>query len=294
MTLLRVGTRGSDLALWQANWVCNRLCEVHRKVKAEPVVIKTHGDVLADESFGASWPVGAFVSALENALTERRIELAVHSLKDLQTAPTPGLVIAAIPERGPVHDVLLTKAAGELGDLPPGARIGTSSPRRAAQLKLTGDFEIVAVRGNVPTRISKLEQEELDGIVLAAAGLQRLGIEHPHAIELPVDRFLPAPGQGALAIQGSVGSAASELASALEHPRTRSTITAERSFLREIDAGCHTPVGALATANTNSVELHGRLFSDDHVRLAEGVEVGTDPQDVGRRLAKRLKAELSA
>ncbi len=293
MTALRVGTRGSRLALWQANWVCEHLREIHSSIDAQPVIIKTRGDQLKDESFGASWPVGAFVSALENALMGGRIDLAVHSLKDLQTAPTKGLHVAATPERGPVHDVLLTRGPMDLNDLPAGARIGTSSPRRAAQLKRIGQFEVVPLRGNVPTRIAKLDEENLDGVVLAAAGIERLGIEHPHTIELPVNRFLPAPGQGALAVQAGVGSAASELASHLDHPPTRSAVTAERAFLRDIEAGCHTPVGALASVAPNSVSLHGLLFSDNHDRVAEGTERGIDPIEVGVSLARRLKTKLS-
>jgi hydroxymethylbilane synthase len=292
MTVLRVGTRGSALALWQASWVSAQLCEARPAVEVEQVIVRTTGDDAVDQAFGPTWPVGAFVSALERALLDGRIDLAVHSLKDLQTHPTDGLCIAAIPKRGPEHDVLITREHIALTDLRRGARIGTSSPRRAAQLRRIGDLEIVPLRGNVPTRIAKLETELLDGIVLAAAGLSRLGISHPNTIELPVDRFLPAPGQGALAVQGCTETQASELAAAIDHSPTRTAITAERSFLTEIGAGCHTPVGALATVAGNSVTLAGCLFSDDQARAADGVEIGIDPIDVGVRLAQRLRSEV--
>jgi hydroxymethylbilane synthase len=263
MTTLRAGTRGSDLALWQTNWVCDRLRAAHPSLEIEQIIIKTHGDVVTDKNFGGDWPVGAFVSALENALLEERIDFAVHSFKDLQTAETAGLTIAAVPVREVTHDVLLTRGVKRLEDLPAGARIGTNSPRRAAQLRLFGEFEIVPIRGNVPTRVSKIEREKLDGVILAAAGIKRLGIEYPHVIALPVEQFLPAPAQGALAVQAREQTPAAELAAVLDHPPSRRAVTAERSFLREINAGCHTPVGALAQTDGDLVSLHARLFSDD-------------------------------
>ncbi len=292
MITLRVGTRGSDLALWQTGWVCDRLCERHESLNIERTIIKTHGDVVTDQNFGAQWPVGAFVTALEQALVEERIDLAVHSFKDLQTAETGGLTIAATPEREVVHDVLLTRTALCLEDLPAKARIGTNSPRRAAQLLQAGDFEIVPIRGNVPTRITKIDTENLDAVVLAAAGLKRLGIEYPRVIELPPDRFVPAPAQGALAVQTRRDAQAAKLAAVLDHTPTRRAVSAERAFLRAINAGCHTPVGALAHVGGNLVTLHARLFSDDLAREVEGTESGEDPKAVGETLAQRLMPEL--
>jgi hydroxymethylbilane synthase len=156
-----------------------------------------------------------------------------------------------------------------------------------------GDFAIVQIRGNVPTRIAKLEQEGLDGVVLAAAGVQRLGIDHPNTIELPPESFLPAPGQGAVAVQARTGSTAHEQAAALDHMPTRTAVIAERAFLREINAGCHTPIGAVAKVASDTVLLHGRLFSDDFSSKVEGTEAGIDPTDVGVRLARRLVKQLS-
>jgi hydroxymethylbilane synthase len=289
---LRVGTRGSDLALWQTTWVCDRLREAHPLLVIEPVVIKTHGDLAPDERFGPSWPAGAFVGAVEVALLDGRVDLAVHSYKDLPTAETVGLRIAAIPKRGPVHDVLVTRTAVRLEDLPPGARIGTNSARRAAQIRQVGDFEVVPIRGNVPTRIAKLEREGLDGVILAAAGLERLGISPPHHIDLPTDRFVPAPAQGALAVQTRAGTAAADLVVAIDDATTRRAVAAERSVLLEIEAGCHTPVGALAMVTGDGVTLHAQLFSEDHARVVDGTEVGRDPVSVGAALARRLMAEL--
>lgn len=291
-TRLRVGTRGSDLALWQTNWVCRRLKEAHPSLQIEQTIIKTHGDVDADRNFDKDWPVGAFVSALENALLEKRVDFAVHSFKDIQTATTDGLIIAATPQREVVHDLLLTRTAVRLEDLPKGARIGTSSPRRSAQLQQLGEFEIVPIRGNVPTRVAKIEREGLDGVVVAAAGVKRLGIEHPFVIDLPTDRFLPAPAQGALAIQTRVDDEAEALIAVLDHPDTHRAVDAERFVLSAINAGCHTPVGALARVEGSKIELHARLFSGDFAHSAEGVESGDDPRTVGSALGLRMLAEL--
>ena len=292
MKSLRVGTRGSDLALWQTRWVCDQLHQAHRSLRIDEVIIKTHGDTATEQLFDADWPVGGFVGAIEQALVKEVIDFAVHSYKDLQTATTPGLVIAAVPTREAVHDVLVTREPVDLEDLPSGFKLGTSSPRRAAQFRLLGDVQIVSIRGNLPTRIAKIDREGLDGVVLAAAGVKRLGIKPPYTIDLPTDRFVPAPAQGALAIQTREGSPASELTAAIDDEPSRRTVEAERGFLRAINAGCHVPVGALATVDGVQVSLHGQLFSDDAERMVEGVESGDDPPSVGRRLADRLLREL--
>jgi hydroxymethylbilane synthase len=291
---IRVGTRGSVLALWQTNWVCARLRELHPELELEQVVIRTHGDETPDAPFDASWPAGAFVSALERALRERRIDLAVHSCKDLPTASTAGISIAAVPEREVVHDVLLTADRVRLDSLPRGMRIGTGSPRRAAQLRRLGHVTIVPLRGNVPTRVEALRGGDLDGVVLAAAGLKRLGLTHPYAIELPAEQFVPAAGQGALAVQARDGDTAVAVAAELDDAPTRMAITAERSFLEGIEASCHTPTGAWATVRGPEILLRAQLFSDDYARVVEGAEEGRDPVTLGRRLADRLKSRLSA
>lgn len=292
MTTLRLGTRGSDLALWQSRWVADRLRAAHPSLIVEEVIIKTHGDLATEQKFDADWPVGGFVGAIEQALTDKRIDFAVHSYKDLQTATTAGLVIAAIPAREVVHDVLVTREPVRLDRLPPDFRLGTSSPRRAAQFRQLGVTTIVPLRGNVPTRIAKIESENLDGVVLAAAGLKRLGIEPPHCADLPTDRFVPAPAQGALAIQTRADDVAADIVKVLDDPTTRRCITAERSFLGTINAGCHVPVAALAHVEGDTVSLHAQLFSDDGLRLAEGVEKGKNPERTGTILGERLLLEL--
>jgi hydroxymethylbilane synthase len=294
MTRLRVGTRGSELALWQTRWVCRELSEIHLSLQIEEVIIKTHGDKVTDRPFGGDWPAGGFVRAIEQALIGKHIDFAVHSHKDLQTAPTAGLVVAAVPRREAVHDVLLTREPVDLDNLRAGFRVGTSSPRRSAQIRRLGDVEVVPIRGNVPTRVAKLERENLDGVVLAAAGLERLGIRHEPRIELPTDRFVPAPGQGALAVQVRDDGEEAEIIRPLDHLSSRLAVEAERSFLRGINAGCHTPVGGLATVEGASVSLRAQLFSDDGRRVVDGVEVGEDATAVGLALSRRLLAELAS
>lgn len=325
MTNLRVGTRGSDLARWQTNWVCDRLRAAHdalvgraqhretvdsegsRRLKPaareggrsahgaleiEQVIIKTHGDTSKEQLFNEDWPVGGFVGAIEQALAANTIDFAVHSYKDLPTALTPGLTIAAVPERERVHDLLFTREPVDIDHLKPGFKVATSSPRRAAQFRRLGDVQIVPIRGNVATRLAKLEREGLDGVILAAAGVTRLGLSHPHTLALPTDRFVPSPAQGALAVQSRDEPDVIEIIGVLNHTESSRRVEAERSFLKTIGAGCHVPVGALAVLEGAQVRLHGQLFSDDGTRLAEGIEQGESPVELGENLAKRLMAEL--
>ncbi|MFG0252871.1 MAG: hydroxymethylbilane synthase [Phycisphaerales bacterium JB038] len=288
---LRLGTRGSDLALTQARWFCDRLRSAHPGLEIEEIIIKTHGDRVQDRPFDASWPVGSFVSELENALVEDKVDFAVHSFKDLPTQSPEPLVIAAVPGREEVADVLITAKPCTLDDIGPGFTIGTSSPRRQAQWKRFGDVELVPIRGNVPTRMRKVE-EGLDGVILAAAGLKRLGLQPAHAITLPVDQFVPSPAQGALAVQTRRDTKAEAAIGVLNEDTARRGVDAERQFLTTIGAGCHTPVGALACVEGETITLFGQLFTDDMTRVAEGEEVGADPFAVGAALAQRLVAEL--
>lgn len=292
MKQLRVGTRGSDLALWQTEWVSRHLRAAYPALEIDRIIITTHGDTAVDQPFSADWPTGGFVGAIEQALVAGRIDFAVHSFKDLPTARTGGLTIAAVPKREVVHDVLFTRERVALDSLPPGFKIATSSPRRAAQLRRLGNVQIVPIRGNVPTRLKKLDCGEFDGVVLAAAGVTRLELSGPHRIDLPVERFVPSPAQGALAVQSREEPEAIEILRAIEDADSHRRVTAERAFLKEIGAGCHIPVGALATLNGPSISLHGQLFSDDGSQSAEATESGTDPEPLGRQLAQRLKHEL--
>jgi hydroxymethylbilane synthase len=294
MTTLRVGTRGSDLARTQSGWVCDRLREANPGLTLDMKVISTHGDTATDVPFDAQWPVGSFVNAIEAALLAEEIDVAIHSYKDLPSVSPPGLVIAAVPVREVVHDVLVVGAPVELDDLPAGFRIGTSSPRRIAQFRRFGPVEIVPVRGNVPTRVGRVADGTADGVVLAAAGLRRLGLEPPHMIDLPTDRFLPPPAQGALAVQTRAGDVAEPFVAAIEDADARRAVAAERQFLIRVEAGCQTPLGALATVSGAAVELRAQLFSDDGAHVVEGAESGDDPVQVGDRLAVRLLAALQA
>ena len=293
MTTLRVGTRGSDLAMWQTNWVSDLLREIHPDLEIEQVIITTHGDTATDAPFdAASWPAGGFVGAIEEALLDDRIDFAVHSYKDLTTQSPEELIVAAVPSRAMVCDVLLTREAIELEDVGEGFRVGTSSSRRSAQMRRHAKVEIVPIRGNVPTRVKKLDTGDYDGVMLAAAGLKRLGIEPEHIIELPVDRFVPAPAQGAVAVQTKRETEAETIIDAIDDKPSHRGVRAERSFLKAIEAGCHTPVGALAYLEGDEIEIHGQLFSDDGGRMVEAIMTGSDPLELGQILAGKLKSEL--
>ncbi len=293
MTLLRVGTRGSALALRQTRWVIGELHKRPPELEFEEVIIKTHGDVAHDQPFESSnWPVGGFVGAIEQALLASDIDFAVHSYKDLPSVGPEELVIAAVPLRAAVHDVLLTRQAIDIEQLPNGFRIGTSSPRRRAQFLRFAGVETVPIRGNVPTRVKKMETGQVDGVVLAAAGLERLGLTAPHMMDLTTDRFVPAPRQGALAIQTRRDSTARDILAVLDHQPSRRAVDAEGSFLAAVDAGCRTPVAALAKVSDRGVELHAQLFSDDGRDLAQGSETGSNPSQLGALLGQRLKKQL--
>jgi hydroxymethylbilane synthase len=292
MTRLRVGTRGSRLALTQTRWVCEKLAAAQPSVATDQIIIKTHGDIERDRPFDESWPAGSFVTALESALVADQIDVAVHSYKDLPSRSPDGLTVAAVPEREAVHDVLVTREPVDLDRLAPGFRLGTGSPRRSAQFRRLAEVEILPLRGNVPTRLEKLDRGDYDGIVCAAAGLRRLGIEPAHVSVLPPQRFVPAPAQGALAVQARAGDAAAGVVGVLEHAETRRAVIAERAFLAHIEAGCQTPLGAWASLESGAITLRGQLFSEDGTDMVEGVEMGDDPVAVGERLADRLLVDL--
>jgi hydroxymethylbilane synthase len=263
---LRLGTRASALATSQSEWVADRLRAAGHEV--ELVLVRTVGDV-SRASLSEIGGTGVFASALREALRDGRIDLAVHSLKDIPTAPEPGLVIAAVPEREDPRDALVARDGLTLAELPAGSLVGTGSPRRAAQLaQARPDLVVRDIRGNVGTRIDYVRGGELDAVVLACAGLSRLGrlVEVTDRLELTT--MLPAPGQGALAVECRDGDApladldpevsftdadlARLLAGVLEHEPTRAAVTAERAVLARLEAGCTAPVGALATFRDGS------------------------------------------
>lgn len=288
MTPLRVGTRGSELALRQTRWVCDRLRSLDPGLIFEEVTIQTHGDTRPDQPLDAEFPSDGFVGAIERAVQSGQVDFAVHSYKDLPTMETIGLCVAAVPMREVAHDVLVTNVSMGLGNVPKGFRIGTSSPRRAAQIRRVADVSIRPLRGNVPTRIAKVRSGELDGVIIAAAGIRRLGLSPPFVLNLPMDSFVPAPAQGALAVQARADDAVVPALARIEDPISRRAVETERAFLRALHAGCHTPVGAMAVNRAGRIRLHGQLFSDDGVQCFEGVVQGDDPLRLGETLATRL------
>jgi hydroxymethylbilane synthase len=288
--VLRIGTRGSRLALAQAEWVRQRLEAAHPGLRAELRVIKTSGERIRDVPLHQVGGKGLFVKELENALGDGSIDCAVHSLKDLPGELAPGLIIAAVPEREDPHDVVITRQAGGLAALPHGARAGTSSPRRAALLRaLRPHLAVVDLRGNVDTRLAKLERGEVDALVLAAAGLRRLGVAPPHAEPCDLREFVPAIGQGALALESRPGAVAERLA-AIEHRPSRQAIDAERAFLTTVGGTCVTPLAAHATVAERRLTLRALIAHPDGTHSVRGEDEGdaADGSRLGRALAERL------
>ncbi len=306
---LRLGTRRSKLAMAQSGQVADAVSQVTGR-PVELVEITTYGDV-SREHLAQIGGTGVFVAALREALARGEVDFAVHSLKDLPTTQPDELVVAAIPVREDPRDVMVTRDALKLTDLPRGARIGTGSPRRMAQLNAYArshgmDFETVPIRGNVDTRIGYVHQGELDAVVLAAAGLNRVGRSDEVTDFLSVDTILPAPGQGALAVETTADNA--ELIAALaelDDPFTRAAVTAERSLLAALEAGCSAPVGALADLLTDGqsvkeMRLRGVVGSTDGATLVQLSTTGPVPgtheaaMALGRELATEMLAQGAA
>ncbi|HSP59500.1 MAG TPA: hydroxymethylbilane synthase [Ornithinimicrobium sp.] len=284
---LRLGTRASALATSQSGWVADRLRAAG--VETELVHVRTEGDA-SRASLRQIGGTGVFASALRDALRESRIDLAVHSLKDLPTAPEPGLVVAAVPEREDPRDALVARDGLTLHGLPPGASVGTGSPRRAAQLTLVRpDLDVRDIRGNVGTRIDLVRGGRLDAVVLACAGLSRLGRLDEATDLLDPDVMLPAAGQGALAVECRTDDEplVTLLRDVLEHAPTRAAVTAERAVLARLEAGCTAPVGALARAGAD-----GALALTAFVALRDlplrHAETGSDPVALGHEVADHL------
>lgn len=278
---LRLGTRASELATSQSGWVADRLRA--RGHEVELVLVQTDGD-RSSAPLTQIGGTGVFVSALREALLEGRIDCAVHSLKDIPVAEEPGLVVVAVPEREDPRDVLVARDGLRLADLPEGARIGTGSPRRAVQLRAAAPATQVSdLRGNVGSRVAKVTSGALDAIVLAAAGLNRLGRADEASEVLDTAVMLPAPGQGALAVECRADDVATrDLLAVLEHAPTRTCVTAERVLLAELEAGCSAPVGALARIEGDEIVLDavvgdaaGHIIRH-RLRGAEATRLGCD------------------
>ncbi|MBF0341280.1 MAG: hydroxymethylbilane synthase [Magnetococcales bacterium] len=291
---IKIGTRGSALALWQARWVQNLLETAHPGLRAELVIIKTRGDVILDVPLAKVGGKGLFVKELEEALLDQRVDLAVHSMKDVPAEFPPGLGIAVILEREDPRDVLLSVHFSGLATLPEGARVGSSSLRRQCQLlHLRPDLRIESLRGNVNTRIAKLESGQFDAIVLAAAGVKRLGLTERVVEHFAWDRVIPANGQGAVGIETRLDDLRiQELLAPLNHPQTRLAVSAERAFLHELEGGCQVPIAGYARLEAGSLVMTGRVGSLDGRELITRELQGApdDPEELGRALARQLIA----
>jgi hydroxymethylbilane synthase len=291
---LRIGTRGSQLALWQANWVKTAVEGHHPGARVELVTIKTQGDRILDVPLAQVGGKGLFVKEIEEALLDGRVDLAVHSLKDMPAGLPPGLHIAAVPRREDPRDVLIARTAKRFDDLPPAARIGTSSLRRAAQiLHARPDMTIVPLRGNLDTRLRKLASEALDAIVLAAAGIHRLGWAGRISAYLEPDFMLPAVGQGALCLEARRDDpAVAALIAPLEHPATRQAVAAERAFLQRLEGGCQVPIAGYATVAGDRLVLTGLVADPSgaplHRQSLEGATAAAEA--LGLQLAEALLA----
>jgi hydroxymethylbilane synthase len=292
---LRIATRGSALALWQANHIRERLAQLHG-VESELIRIRTSGD-----NFQHSWVAqvsqqtgmkGVFIKELEEALLAGTADLAVHSMKDVPTENPAGLIFPAITRREDVRDCLISRDGAKLKDLPSGARVGTSSLRRQAQLRYQRpDLEILDLRGNVDTRLRKVAGGEFDAIVLATAGINRLGASERITQILPPEIMLPAVGQGALGIEIRADDRETlRLVAALDDPESRAAVTAERALLRELEGGCQVPLGAWARRENGELRLEACVFSADGKEFVRNELCGhvDDAEELGVRLGQIL------
>lgn len=282
--MIVIGSRGSQLALWQARHIQGYLAELGAESRIE--IIKTSGDRIQDVPLAKVGGKGLFTKEIEEALLAGSIDLAVHSLKDVPTEVPEGLVLSGIPEREEVRDALI---GARLSDLRNGMKIGTSSLRRSAQLHaLKRGFSIEMLRGNVDTRLRKLDDGQYDAIVLAAAGLRRLGWADRVTELIPAEVMCPAVGQGALAIETRDGGVAFEMARKLDHMPTRQAVVAERALLKVLDGGCQVPVGAHATYDAEGVHLKAVVARPDGAEIVRGQLSGGDPEQVGEALGRTL------
>ena len=293
MSGLRIGSRGSALALWQANFIRGRLREVCG-VESEVVVVRTSGDRFPQGAISALSVKGVFIKELEDALLDRSVDLAVHSMKDVPTKIPDELVFPAIPEREDPSDCLVSRSGAKWQELLAGARVGTGSLRRQAQLRrVRPDIEIQELRGNVDTRLKKLDAGEFDAIVLAKAGLDRLGLSARITEVFGPEMMLPAVGQGALGIECRADEQATcGLLGKLDHAETRAAVTAERALLAELEGGCQVPLGASGRL------ANGRLMLDAVVLALSGADAlrrtasgqASQAEEIGRRLGRELIA----
>lgn len=290
--VVKIGTRGSALALWQATWIKNRLEDRYPEITLELIKIKTKGDKISDVPLSKIGGKGLFVKEIEQALMDGRIDMAVHSMKDVPTEVPHGLYIGIIPKRDDPRDVLIAKRGGTFRTIKRGAKIGTSSLRRKAQLLyLRKDLQVVPLRGNLDTRIRKLDKEDLDAIIVASAGVRRMELQEKVSEYLSLGIMLPAIGQGALGIELRQGDEKMyNLVAFLDHHRTRLSIEAERSFLKRLGGGCQVPIAALGILEDKRLKLQGLVADTEGTQIIKDQIEGepSNAQELGRKLAERL------
>ena len=288
MARLRIGSRGSQLALWQANHVAGLLREQGHTVEIE--IIKTTGDKITDVALAKVGTKGMFTKEIEEALAEKRVDLAVHSLKDVPTELAPEFELAAVMKREDPRDAFISVKYSALDDLPRGARVGTSSLRRQCQLKaMRPDLEIFPLRGNVDTRLRKLESGEYDAIILAAAGVHRLGLDQYVRSRISADVMCPAVGQGALAIESRRDDAPTRtLLVFLNDAATRAAIECERALLGALGGGCQVPIGAYAEQHGGRLQLRAMVGRPDGSQILRELAEGDSAEGLGREVAQTL------
>jgi len=290
--IFKIGTRGSKLALAQSEWVKEKIEKRHTNVRVELVMIKTTGDKILDSPLSKIGGKGLFVKEIEEALLNKHIHMAVHSMKDVPAELPDELMLCAFPEREDPRDAFISLKDQSIENLPKGSSLGTSSLRRAAQLlRMRSDLDITALRGNVDTRLRKLESGDVRAIILAAAGLRRLGLADRITSIIPSEQVLPAIGQGALGLEvrrddhGTIS-----LLDFLNHKPTEITVRAERAFLKKLEGGCQVPIAAFAVLNSNKVHLRGMVAELDGSRIIRDEISGNihQAEEIGINLAKRL------
>jgi len=292
MNRIRIGTRGSALALWQAQYVAELLRRHFPRLQTEQIIIKTEGDRDQKSSLTQIGGQGVFTKTIEEKLLGGHIDAAVHSLKDLPSAMARGLMLAAVPQRGAVRDVLVTEDGRSVQDLKPGAAVATGSIRRRSQLAaLRPDLNIVDLRGNIHTRLRKLHKHNLDGIIMAEAAIKRLELEDVRFFPFPLDDMIPSVGQGAIGVQIRQNEPQLlRIVQALNDPESMQAALAERAFLRTLDSGCQFPVGALAQVTAGKLTLRGFVGSfDGTVHIKETLTgAAAEAESIGQTLAKTM------
>jgi len=290
--VIRIGTRASKLALRQSEWVKDEIEATHPHVNVDLIRIKTRGDKILDSPLSKIGGKGLFVKEIEDALLDKRVDMAVHSMKDVPAELPDRLILSTFPKREDPADVLISIGGQTLDQFPHQARVGTSSLRRGAQLlHVHPDIELVPLRGNVDTRLRKLETENLHAIILAAAGLKRLGLSNRITQTLPFDQVLPAVGQGALGIETRRDDEQTvNLLQFLDHKPTRIAVTTERAFLKELEGGCQVPIAGLAQLDEDKLRFQGMVAEIDGSRILREEIIGTKDQaeEIGVALAGRL------